>query len=626
MADVFTPRKSDGVLSVPAPIIQGVIIPSADMLNPTNSLGLSQPIGFGMSTRRFIDGYNAQADTQESVENVSNIVNALNVPSRYAEALRFEISATTGPPGIQGPPGATIFTSLSGLTGGAGVSGKTVVLSATQQIFKYDGDGIIVAAQTITFTANTDNCTGDHTWAIKSPIGSTVRAFTAGGGVSDTTATLSGADFDGWAQANAEISVTRNGITDTVYIYKIQEGTDVAIAFLTNQNHSFPATAAGVASEYSSGVSEIRAYIGTTQLDYHASNPSTYSLGTLVVTPTGKITITESTVSSQRRLTPSAFDDATDSVIVTVPVVVRNSAGTVTNLSLTLTYGKNKTGATGAAGADAFDDIDIPIPRAGVGPWEGAFTNGTPVTWTSFIVKYKGTDYTVASGSSSNAYFYWDVTAPTVITTTATKSATIGVGKFFVGWNNAGTFSPTNFQKIITAGHVSVTSLTALGLTVADGEMDNLSVNTANIKLLNVTTATIANLNTTTGKIADDATTLTESAYTSGGTAVTTLATVQTVPITSLGNGIDTVGSVTVTASAGDVWGTLYLYHGATILQTLTGIAVASGFAKSYSLSAYNVTGAGAQTYYLKAIRIAPSTGTMTVSARALQCRESKGK
>lgn len=621
MADVFTPRKSDGVLGVPAPIIQGVIIPSADRLNPTNSLGLSQPIGFGMSTRRFIDGYNAQADTKDSVENVSNIVNALNVPSRYAEALRFDISAATGPPGIQGPPGATIFTSLSGLTGGAGVSGKTVVLSATQQIFKYDGAGIIVAAQSITFTANTDNCAGDHTWAIKSPIGSTVRAFTSGGGTSDTTATLSGTDFDGWAQANAEISVTRNSITDTMYIYKIQEGTDVAVAFLTNQNHSFPATAAGVASEYSSGVSEVRAYIGTTQLDYHASNASTYSLGTLVHAPSSKITITESTVSSQRRLTPSAFDDATDVVAITVPVNIRNSAGTLTTLPLTLTYGKNKTGAAGAAGADAFDDIDIPIPYDG---WEGAFTDNDDaagkVSWTSFKLKYKGTAYTVAADSagSANAYFYWDISAPTVITTTATKSATIGVGKFFVGWNNAGTFSPTNFQKIITAGHVSVTSLAALGITVVNADIGNLAVKAANIDNLAVTNAQIANLTIGPGQLASLAAQTAKIA--NSATKIWNSAAGSSVAHTTAGGSIELLGSVTFT-------GTSPSGGNATVTMKYDGTTVASGTVsanagQSNTLQLTSVdTGSGTL-----AMSSSVYSGSGTVSYDYVRSMEDKGK
>ncbi len=174
-------------------------------------------------------------------------------------------------------------------------------------------------------------------------------------------------------------------------------------------------------------------------------------------------------------------------------------------------------GADGADGIDAFDNIDIPIPYEG---WEGAFTNNSPgagsVAWTAFKVKYKGTEYTVAAGNTANAYLYWDAATPTVLSSTGTKSGTMGVGKFFTGWNNAGTFYPTNFQKLITAGHASFTTLSALGLTVYEADIENLVV----------TTAKIANLNVTNGKIADGAVSADKSARTAGGTGGGTVQTV----------------------------------------------------------------------------------------------------
>jgi hypothetical protein len=452
MADILSYPGSGPDTGVTPPFLQNTIYPS------DNGFGGQVSLGMGRMTRRFSDIVAGGGGEGTSEAQLQALYMALaNAQNASAPNLTVNLQGLQGPPGIPGRPG--IAYGSPGIGGVPGDPGKTVVLSATQQIFKYDGDGVIVAAQTITFTANTDNCSGDFTWAIKSPIGSTVRAFTSGGGTSDSTATLSGSDFDGWSEANAEISVTRNSITDTMYIYKIQEGTDAAIAFLTNQNHSFPATNGGVvgAGDYAAGISEIRAYIGTTQLDYHASNPSTYSLGTLVVTPTGKITITESTVSSQRRLTPSAFDDATDSVIVTVPVVVRNSAGTEITIPLTLTYGKNK------SGEDGFSDIDIPIPYDG---WEGAFTNNSPgagsVAWTAFKIKYKGTAYTVSASNTSNEFLYWDVTAPTVLSSTATRTNAIGSGKFPACWNSSGTAYPANFMKLLTAGWVYANALSAI--------------------------------------------------------------------------------------------------------------------------------------------------------------------
>ena len=252
-------------------------------------------------------------------------------------------------------------------------------------------------------------------------------------------------------------------ILERVLTYgKSKDGYDSIVAFLTNENHSFPATSAGVvdAGDYAAGICDINVYIGTTQIQYHASDPSTYSLGTLVHSPASKITITESTVSNQRRLTPSAFDSATDLVAITVPINVRDAAGTVVTFNRVLTYGKNKAGADGI---DAFDDIDIPIPYDG---WEGAFTDDDPgagsVSWTSFKVKYQGSEHTVAASNTANPYLYWDSSSPTAVSSTATKSTVSGDGKFMIGWNNSGTFTPSQFFKLITAGFIDVTVLSAL--------------------------------------------------------------------------------------------------------------------------------------------------------------------
>jgi hypothetical protein len=271
---------------------------------------------------------------------------------------------------------------------------------------------------------------------------------------------------------------------------KSKAGHAAIVAFLTNENHSFPASSAGVVAggDYAAGATTVQAYFGTTKLEYAASGASTYSLGSLVVTPTGDITITPSTVSDQRVLTPSAMADGTDLVTVDVPINVRDDEGTEVTITRTVTYGKSKAGADGADGIDAFDDIDIPIPYDG---WEGAFTNNSDdgiedsaagsVHWTAFKVKYKGTAYTVATGYTSNAYLYWDASSPTALSSTATKSSTVGVGLFFTGWNNAGTFSPTNFQKLITAGHASFVSLAALGITVVNADIGALAVDSAQI-------------------------------------------------------------------------------------------------------------------------------------------------
>jgi hypothetical protein len=120
-------------------------------------------------------------------------------------------------------------------------------------------------------------------------------------------------------------------------------------------------------------------------------------------------------------------------------------------------------GATGATGASAFSDIDIPIPFDG---WEGAFTNNSPgagsVAWTSFKVSYQGTDYTIAAGNTANTWLYWSLAAPTVVSSSNTRTDAVGTSKWFIGANNAGAFEQSQFIKLVTSGLISVTQLSAL--------------------------------------------------------------------------------------------------------------------------------------------------------------------
>jgi len=641
MADVYTQGGSQAVVSVPSPYLLGNIIPSANELRPSNSLGLVQPIGFGTTTRRFVDETTETEEGQSQASDLAAIVAAVSNSSNYGETLRYDISGITGAVGPQGPPGATVIN--HGLPGGIGAGGtdaQSVVLSSNQQTFAYDGAGIIVAGQTITFVANTQNGSGNYTWAITSPIGGTSRAFTSGGGVGDSTATLSGSDFDGWGEADAEISVTRNGITDITDVYKIQDGTDVSVAFLTNENHSFPATNAGTvdAGDYAAGVTEIRAYIGTTQLNYHASDPSTYSLGTLVVTPTSKITITESTASSQRVLTPSAFDASTDTVIITIPINIRDSAGTVTTLTRILTYGKNKTGAAGAAGVDAFDDIDIPTPYDG---FAEAFVDNSDdgtedsaagsVYWAAFKVKYKGTEYQVVSGTTALAYLYWDVTDPLVVTPTATRSVAIGIGKFMVGWNNSGTFTSAQFIPMVTAGFIDVVDLAALGITVVNADIGTAAIETANIKNLNVDGTKLGAKAAETAKIDDDATKIITSAYTAGsqGPVTTSAADFESAAHAGLGNAV----VVTASFQAYNTNATLYcpfyfdLYYAGSKIGSDYFMVLNSSY-HVFSMSVRVASpGSGTKTAYINCYRGAGGYSTTTYMYQSyLEVNEDLGK
>ena len=383
MADVFTQGGSQAVVSVPSPYLLGNIIPSANELRPSNSLGLVQPIGFGTTTRRFVDESPDTEEGQSQASDLAAIVAAVSNSSNYGETLRYDISGITGAVGPQGPPGATIIN--SGLPGGIGAGG------------------------------------------------------------------IDGSD--------------------------------------------------------------------------------------------------------------------------------------------------------GADGVDAFDDIDIPIPYDG---WEGAFTDNSDdgtedsqagsVHWTAFKVKYKGTAYQVVTGNTALAFLYWDVSDPLVVTPTATRSNSIGIGKFVIGWNNSGTFTPSQFSKLVTAGYLDVVDLAALGITVVNADIGTAAIETANIKNLNVDGTKLAALAASTAKIANSATKIWNSsagqtvAHTTGGGSVEILATASFTATSS-----PSVATFTITYGGGTlVSGVISINSGTT--QSLTLNCVSSG-SKTASMNGTIAIGTGSIAY-----------------------------
>jgi hypothetical protein len=115
-------------------------------------------------------------------------------------------------------------------------------------------------------------------------------------------------------------------------------------------------------------------------------------------------------------------------------------------------------------------NMDTPQPRSG---WEGAFTSNSPsagyVAWTSFVIRYQGTDYTVAASNSNFKYLYWDAGATkTQLYATNTIGTAMGSGKFVVGYNDSGTFYPAQFVKILHGALIQAATILAEHLSVAN--------------------------------------------------------------------------------------------------------------------------------------------------------------
>jgi hypothetical protein len=325
-------------------------------------------------------------------------------------------------------------------------------------------------------------------------------------------------------------------------------------------------------------------------------------------------------------------------------------------------------GNAGTTGIDAFADIDIPIPYSG---WEGAFTNNSPgagsVAWASFKIKYKNAENTITAANTALEYLYWDSTAPTVITSTATRSNAVGVGKFLVGRNNAGAFEQSQFIKLITSGFISVTALSALAADLGtvtagtiilnlgstyrmkispsgiQGSVDsgsnytniitqdgtNVLIQGTKIKALSVETGAINDLAVATGKIANSATKILTQAYlASNGLGVVQNTEVQE-SHPCAGNPVRVTGTCVVgnlgAASTSIV--TVRLYYGGAMVAEDISRSLNFGESQSISLSAYVAApSAGATTATLDAWQSGGTSGNRSIGYALLESTEDKGK
>ncbi|MBN1807175.1 MAG: hypothetical protein JW837_18155 [Sedimentisphaerales bacterium] len=287
-------------------------------------------------------------------------------------------------------------------------------------------------------------------------------------------------------------------------------------------------------------------------------------------------------------------------------------------------------------------DINVPFPANLT--WSGNSVD--TVSWSKTDVvyditfTYAGVTYSITPGSTTDKFIYWNPSSPTVFLTTNVLATAAAPGNWVMCINESGEVSYPVPQKLIHGGLIQAGTITAAygqiadaaittakinNLAVTEAKIGAAAVTSAKIDNLAVTNAKIDNLAVNTLKIADDSTAINESIYTAAETTVgSTEVTVQSDTIASQGNLIEAHATIDARADAGDVWFTVFLYEGSTLLASIAE-AVASGYTKAVVLSAIRYTGSGSQTFYVKAKRTSGAT-SFKAGSRGLQLRESLGK
>lgn len=318
-----------------------------------------------------------------------------------------------------------------------------------------------------------------------------------------------------------------------------------------------------------------------------------------------------------------------DDEVPQIPIANAVLARVDRRLTQPLTRGELRTQIPPAA--MEFPNVDVPMTQ-GI-DWNDNDPGAEEISWTAsdvgepLTIAWRGTTYEIAADDTSQTFVFFDTASPTIFQSTNTLANAYGPTRVPVCINHNGVPVPI---VGIGAFHAAL----ILDLTVVTAKIANLAVTEAKIGLLAVTEAKIGNLavaeakignlEVTTIKIADNATSVYNSSYTAGSTPVgATYTTIQSVPITSVGGIPIIVGSAKFTATSGNRSVRLRLTDGSVTLAQGDTVSILLGTPVTVSISAIDLPGVGAVTYYLQA---KADLAFMNATIRIVAADESKGK
>ena len=245
----------------------------------------------------------------------------------------------------------SIATSTQGLPGVDGVTAKTVTLTADSQLFITSQSGT-VSPDVITLTSLKQNTIVNTIWSSSPSV--TLHNAASGGSTTvngSNTAYLRKADFAG--NNSVTITATADGISDSVTIFKIDEGSNAINAVLSNAAHTLQANAAGDVSDYAGSGTTIQVFEGADLLTFTTGAPGSGEYSIADGNPAG---ITEGAITGNGTTTATVAQHAdltSDQKVITYTISGKAFNGTDFNITQTQTLTKSKVGATGAAGVDS---------------------------------------------------------------------------------------------------------------------------------------------------------------------------------------------------------------------------------------------------------------------------------
>ena len=261
----------------------------------------------------------------------------------------------------------------TGANGTNGSSAKTIRVSVDKQFFSFDNANDTTADPTsIAVTINQQNLTsaivaGDI--SIKNSSGAVISVpalttnVTSGTGTITFTLQYDATNLNSKANLPATITVTKDGVSDTITIYKVEGGVDSGICIFSNESHTLPASSVGVVSSYVGSGTDIKVFVGTTELaaSTSTSDPAsnnTFTVTSVVLSPASFITVGGRSVVSTTTLRFADFSSMNNDVdggTVTYTIRAKDNNGVIRTFTKIQSLTKSKAGTDGIDGTDGVD-------------------------------------------------------------------------------------------------------------------------------------------------------------------------------------------------------------------------------------------------------------------------------
>lgn len=232
----------------------------------------------------------------------------------------------------------TITRQISYTKAKVGAQARGLNMSATSQVFRFDGENIAIDnSDEITFTTLRTLLGDAPTWAAIDQNGSPISLTT----VDDDNRRLTIANFGSseWVRVSAEIttSIDGNSVTyrDYITVNRLKQGEDAVSVLIENESHTFPADEDGIVSDYTSGNTTVRVFLGDTEKFYGTGNEQ-FRFGT----------ITETNVTNAGLVEPAIGISAMSQDVgrLRIPVIYRDASGVDKTVYKEITYNKSRAG------------------------------------------------------------------------------------------------------------------------------------------------------------------------------------------------------------------------------------------------------------------------------------------